>query len=72
MDNDNFPLHHVARLGRADSLKSLLCTIQDVNTKDKDGKTPLHCAAEQGNTNCLTLLLEKEACNINAQDKLGQ
>jgi ankyrin repeat protein len=71
VDSIKFPLHHVARLGRDDSLNSLLCTSEDVNTKDKDGKTPLHCAGEQGNTNCLTLLLDKKA-DINAQDKLGR
>ncbi len=71
MDSINFPLHHVARLGRVDSLESLLRTSEDVNTKDKDGKTPLHCAAQQGNTNCLTPLLDKKA-DINAQDKLGR
>ena len=34
------------------------------------GITPLHCAAGEGHSNCVTLLISRGA-NIEAQDKTG-
>ena len=43
----------------------------DVNVKDKDCFTPLHCAAQQGHTEIVELLIAKEA-NVDATDMMGE
>ena len=42
----------------------------DVNTKDRDGNTPLHMAVLGGHTNCVGLLIEKNA-NVDAVNSEG-
>ena len=43
----------------------------DVNIKDAQCFTPLHCAAQQGHTEIAELLIAKEA-NVNATDMMGE
>ena len=42
------PLHEVCVGGYVDCLKLLLFHVEDVNIKDKDGQTPTHVAAYNG------------------------
>jgi len=54
-----------------DSLKQLLASGVDVNTKDKLGRTALHVAAMLGQTEMARYLLSKGA-DIDARDRLGR
>jgi ankyrin repeat protein len=42
-----------------------------VDATDDTGKTPLHCACQEGKENCVQLLLEWKA-NVNATDDVGR
>ena len=42
----------------------------DVNTKDNNGDTPLHCAVSSGKKNMVELLIAKGA-DVNARNKKG-
>ncbi|KAH7159349.1 hypothetical protein DER46DRAFT_702396, partial [Fusarium sp. MPI-SDFR-AT-0072] len=43
----------------------------DVNSKDKDGQTPLSCAAINGHEVIVKLLLETEKVDVNSKDQNG-
>ena len=47
--------------GHYQCIKQLIEAGADVNVQDKDGRTPLHHAAEKGHDKCLMLLLESGA-----------
>jgi hypothetical protein len=49
----------------------ILAKEADVNSKDEDGRTPLHWAVESGNKVIIEFLLGKSA-NINAKDRDGR
>lgn len=65
-------LLHVAILNDSFDVVEYLISEEsiDINTKDNQGKTPLHLAAARGNLYMIKCLLEKGA-NINDQDKCG-
>jgi acyl-CoA-binding protein len=72
------PLHSVARRGDAEQLRQLLASSQGssdhnnshIDECDKSGQTALHLAADQGNDECVQLLLQAGA-NPNAADLDG-
>jgi ankyrin repeat protein len=59
-----------ARIGDTDRVRELLKTNVNIETKGKDGKTPLIWAAEEGRTEIVRLLLAKGA-DPQARDKDG-
>ena len=59
-----------AYFGEIDVIRTLLANRVDVNTKDRDGNTPLHMAVLGGHTNCVGLLIEKKA-NVDAVNSEG-
>ncbi|CAH2209354.1 Ankyrin repeat domain protein [Wolbachia endosymbiont of Culex quinquefasciatus JHB] len=72
-DNEFILLHLTAKLGYTSLTKALIVTKGiDVNIKDKNKKTPLHLAAENGYKEVVDALLEKDEIRINEQeDKEG-
>lgn len=75
-DNGRTALHAMLDIGSSnynkyrlskDTLELLLSKGADVNLKDKDGRTPLHFAAESADGDIVELLLDKGA-DINAKD----
>ncbi len=54
----------------AELLKDLIQKGAPVNTKDKDGRTPLHYAIEYNNFEAIKILVEN-GCDINSQDNFG-
>jgi putative CocE/NonD family hydrolase len=65
-----YQLHQAAADGSTEQIKLFLSKGTDVNTKDKELKTPLHHAAEKGQTEVVRLLVEAGA-NVHAVDKDG-
>jgi ankyrin repeat protein len=62
------PLHMAAQTGEIEKLKELLQKYpQLVDTRDEDGRTPLHLAALRGNKEIVQLLFNKDV-NIDARD----
>ena len=61
--------HQVLESGRAVCLKYLLDCGGNANMADKRGYTPLHMAAQLGNVEAATLLLERDA-RIDAVEKV--
>ncbi|XP_052779857.1 cortactin-binding protein 2-like isoform X2 [Mya arenaria] len=60
------PIHRYASLGVVDALRKLIVDLEaDVNLPMKDGTTPAHCAAKNGQEECLQLLLER-GCHVNS------
>jgi len=53
---DGITLFHRAALGEVDFVKVLVEKGMDVNAKDKDGKTPLDWATENGNVDVVEYL----------------
>ena len=53
-----------------DVVKLLLNTKANVEAEDKDGGTPLSCAAKNGHVDVVKLLLNAKA-NVEAEDKDG-
>ncbi|HOJ00912.1 MAG TPA: ankyrin repeat domain-containing protein [Anaerolineaceae bacterium] len=63
---DGCPLHFAAN-SRADIIRLLIDHGADVNVRDGNGKTPLHCAAVTANLENMRALLENGA-DVNAAD----
>ena len=60
-----------AYFGEIDEICAFLDNdVDNVNTKDRDGNTPLHMAVLGGHTNCVGLLIEKKA-NVDAVNSEG-
>ena len=59
-----------AYFGEIGVIRTLRANRVDVNTKDRDGNTPLHMAVLGGHTNCVGLLIEKKA-NVDAVNSEG-
>jgi Ankyrin repeats (3 copies) len=63
-------LYRAVRKGDKEAVKYLLRQ-DNVNTKDKDGRTPLHVAAESGHFDVFQILREEFQADIHAKDKMG-
>ena len=63
MSNGRTTLHEVCVGGYLSCLKLLLEYTDQVNEKDRDGQTPAHLAAFNGESNCLRVLSEKGVWN---------
>ncbi|XP_009395302.2 acyl-CoA-binding domain-containing protein 1 [Musa acuminata AAA Group] len=61
------PVHDFAREGDADGLLALIANGASVNSKDSEGRTPLHWAVDRGHLGVVEILLNKNA-DVNAQD----
>jgi TonB family protein len=66
------PIHDAARDGDLAKVKSLLqMQLGAVSSKDDNGNTPLHCAAENGHKDVVALLLANKA-EVNAKNNQGE
>jgi len=60
-------LYSAAKTGDVESVKALISSGIDINTKDSIGSTVLHYAVESGNEDLVTLLIDNGA-EVNAKD----
>ncbi|CAL9072452.1 unnamed protein product [Musa acuminata var. zebrina] len=65
------PIHGFARDGEADALLALIANGALVNSRDSEGRTPLHWAVDRGHFRVVEILLNKDA-DVNAKDNDGQ
>ncbi|KAI9694141.1 MAG: hypothetical protein M1822_003412 [Bathelium mastoideum] len=65
-------LREAAREGREDFVQLLVNYGVPVNSKDSDGRTPLHWATRHGYEAAVRLLLETGKVSINSKDKYGK
>ena len=56
-DDQNTPLHLAAKAGNAAIVKRLLKYDADINKRNAEGKTPLHCAADSGDLETIRILV---------------
>ena len=63
-------LMYMANEGDLDGIKELLDSGSDVNFRDIDGRTALHIAACQGQTDVVELLLQRGA-EVDPEDRWG-
>ena len=61
-------LHAAAELNQPVSIVYLLSKGFDINSRDNDGESALHYAAEAGNINALGFLLADDNCDIEAKN----
>jgi ankyrin repeat protein len=66
----NISIHIAAIKGNVEAVKQHLSAGTDVNTKNKEGATPLHRAAYNGHIEIAELLISKGA-DVNAKDNAG-
>ena len=71
LEQYNTALLEAAEKGNSELLSQLLTAEADVNTADKDGKTPLYTATSWGRTECVKQLLAAGA-DVNKADKDGE
>ncbi|XP_061022523.1 ankyrin repeat domain-containing protein 7 [Dama dama] len=60
-------LHRAASVGDLEKVEYLQLKEHDVNTRDRDLRTPLHLACANGYSNTVSLLTEKQ-CKVNVWD----
>jgi ankyrin repeat protein len=65
------PLSLAVRMGSIESTKILLEHGSCVNSRDKNGKSPLHYAAEAWNVHKIVKLLIQYGADVNSRDMLG-
>ncbi|XP_035661357.1 ankyrin repeat and death domain-containing protein 1A-like isoform X1 [Branchiostoma floridae] len=67
----NSALHQAVLKGHADVVQLLLNAGSQINIKNQDGDTPLHCAASSNMQGILKLLVNYSGCSINAKNYHG-
>ena len=67
----NAALLIAVRKGDVETVAYCIAQGAHVNTADQYGKTPLHCAAENGHEKIIQLLLEQDV-DVNTADKIGR
>ena len=68
----NTALHRAVNKGHLDVVKLLTSyNICDVNAKDEDNDTPLHCAAIEGNNAMISVLIQHRA-EVDERGRLGR
>jgi len=65
------PLHMAAISGQTKAIEALLDNNADVNSKAKNGTTPLLCAADRGHKDAVLLLLKYKA-DLNLRERRGR
>lgn len=70
-DKANKELHEAISENNIKKVQALITQGVDANSKDREGWTPLHYAAELGHTRICQLLIQAGA-DVNARDKDGQ
>jgi ankyrin repeat protein len=71
-NNDGLaPLSLAVRMGSIESTKILLEHGSCANSRDRDGKSPLHYAAEARNVHKIVKLLIQYGADVNSRDMLG-
>lgn len=65
------PLHLCCQWGLEAVVQTLLEHGAAINGKDVEGKTPLHCAIENGHQPIINLLLEQPGLDLKHRDKSG-
>ena len=70
-NNYGHALHVACAKNDVKTVSLLITADADVNTNDKDGRTPLHEASEEGHTETVKLLIEKGA-DVNKADEYGE
>ncbi|WP_187146241.1 ankyrin repeat domain-containing protein [Candidatus Amoebophilus asiaticus] len=64
-------LHSALKRGNEEAFKGLIAKGADVNSPDKDGKTPLLVAIEEYKQSFISILLQAGNINVDAKDSLG-
>ena len=65
------PLTWAASSGNCDAILSLINAGADVEARDKDGLTAMHCAASRGFQQCVASLVSLCGADFEAKDKNG-
>ncbi len=65
------PLHLCCQWGLESVVKTLLEHGAHINAKDVEGKTPVHCAIENGHQPIINILLEQPGIDLCIRDKSG-
>ncbi|XP_028398467.1 serine/threonine-protein phosphatase 6 regulatory ankyrin repeat subunit B-like [Dendronephthya gigantea] len=65
---ENTTLHLAARTGNEEVLKILLSFNPNMRAIDDRGKCPIHIAAENGQTECVKLLVQSDKCSVHVTD----
>jgi ankyrin repeat protein len=66
------PLLYAARSGCRDCVEALLDAGADLKARDEGGDTPLHWAAEEGESPAIITVLLDAGADLKARDSLGE
>ena len=61
-------LHRAAKFNRVEIFQIIIDIVEDKNTRNENGETPLHLAAINGHWTIVQIILDKTIDNINSKD----